>query len=142
MNTFYIIPSDKDAMHHGVLGMKWGIRRYQPYSVVPRQSGKTGKEIGDAANYSKSDIKEALNNPKGYSDSFIKNVTKGLNNSQKKSMNNAIQNDKWDLDFLESIQNSKIFNDDNTEAMAKEYNKFLKDPEYYMTEGAYKLKRA
>ena len=35
-------------VHHGVLGMKWGIRRYQPYSTVPRGSGKRGKEIGDA----------------------------------------------------------------------------------------------
>ena len=35
-------------IHYGILGMKWGIRRFQPYSVKPRGSGKSGKEIGQA----------------------------------------------------------------------------------------------
>lgn len=56
--------SDDHLEHHGVLGQKWGIRRYQSYSTVPRGSGKGGKETGLARKKSRLQAKKASNSAK------------------------------------------------------------------------------
>lgn len=40
MATFYILRSEEDLAHHGIKGMKWGIRRYQNEDGTLTDSGK------------------------------------------------------------------------------------------------------
>lgn len=57
-------------------------------------------------------------------------------------INKAKNDDLWNIDFLESIQNSEMAYVGDKKAMYAEYEKFLNDPEDYMTNQSRKLKQA
>lgn len=47
---------ESSLKHHGILGMKWGVRRYQPYPA----GHVGGKEIGEAARSRKEQKKTVI----------------------------------------------------------------------------------
>lgn len=107
----YIVPNTQldfsdELSHHGILGMKWGIRRFQPY---PKGYSGDGKEVGEAANHkSRREIKkeqqdERVKNAFGYKKAqtaydtygnkgalrITKNVEKGITLPAAKAKENA-----------------------------------------------------
>jgi len=134
--------NEKDSlMHHGILGQKWGVRRYQnPDGSLTEEgkarylnpdgsiSDKVPTKIKSAYNrYQYAQNKKEANNPDSMKDNHVYDE-----NKQKEKLSNATEKHMYDRDFVETIQNSETL--DNDDDVNKEYAKYLKNPRKYMQE--------
>ena len=61
MSNWYITPSNDDLQHHGILGMHWGVRRYQNKDGSYTSAGKRRYYTEDFKNQYKSDYNKINN---------------------------------------------------------------------------------
>lgn len=91
--------------------MRWGVRRYQPYSTTgPRKSGKAGKEIGAAAK-----LKKNMQT--------LKKITDNYYNKELSKYRNA-DGTLTDLGRKAYYQDSKIYQKDKRKLSEAELNKY------------------
>lgn len=124
--------------HHGILGMKWGIRRFQNKDGSLTSEGKKRySEENESMNQKISArTKESFEKMRN-SASTDEEKDKRIN-----SWERARDTDMYEMNFLEAIQNAEIFQNHNRDAMLDEYAKYLTDRQNYMENDAYKLKYA
>lgn len=92
MNYLIRSQTEKELYHHGILGMKWGIRRYQPYP----KGHKGGKEIGDAAKTQKRRAKDIRKSINEYG--RVKSTNETYNQIKESIPNNAVRKIKRGMD--------------------------------------------
>ena len=150
--------SDSSIYHHGILGMKWGIRRYQNEDGSLTTAGKIrygadvakagikgfGKTVGgifkkgfktvknatvDTAREIKNKTKEEL---KKEEDNYDKQYDEARRSKRDEMLRDAKENGKFDIDFIEEIQNdyddTNLSKEEEDREVLKRYEKYLNEP--------------
>lgn len=95
--------------HHGILGQKWGIRRFQNKDGSLTSEGKKRYNTGEGDN----------------------DKHKLWPGDRKMLMNMARKNELYDKRFLKRISDSYVITAPSKDVRLKEYEKYLNDPKRY-----------
>ena len=132
----YVVSSE--LYHHGILGQKWGVRRFQNPDGSLTEAGKArylqsngeltekGKKKLNEQKYKQSEHNRRWEEEGPYY--YLKEKRDEL-------LKAAKENDEYSMDYLEIAPESLL--DKGGEALYKDYEKFLKDPEAYLNHGYY-----
>lgn len=97
--------------HHGIMGMKWGIRRYQPYPKGEGHKGKyisVGKSKKEAKRASQTARKESIADSKERSKSGQKVTIREANHKAKQAMKKAeIETRKKNAEYNKNLYKSR-----------------------------------
>lgn len=124
--------------HHGVKGQKWGERNGPPYPLDSSKSDGHKLLKGDGSPQGKKKYKTSEKTAHKRAESKARTV-KEESPEKTAKMQSAKNEDKWELDFLEYIQNEDWADDESPrfdkKRMLKEYSEYLDDREAYAQKG-------
>jgi hypothetical protein len=133
-NVFEYYKEDDYLSHHGILGQKCGIRRFQNKDGSYTKAGEQ--------RYTKNKSSESEWTAAG--DKDVEAAYQKMRNSAKtdeeKDLNvwrfeTANADDRYELDFLEAVQNSRALQDNDKKTLLMEYAAYLTDRPNYWERG-------
>ena len=115
MNSYYAIPLTSDEIyHHGIIGQKWGVRRFQNPDGSLTDAGKKRYN----RNYSKDQAKKALNYYKDQKKKYDRTVNKEINK-------NIDIIDRAEIKAVKAIDDKFLYKPGHEEELLKIYNKYM-----------------